>query len=167
MAKLITCVTCQDSYQEGSHCKTCKSMEDFGSAGTPLDIRSNTDMGIITCKVCLTPYPGQKECPTCLHKRLMSMLPPTPEDVTGDLMKACSVRYCLGRKSYIVSECAGWIITNWNQWSPTLQKYIRDDVEREFKRHEDGDGRISGMSPLGMECDIQEWKKVRALWHKG
>ena len=31
----------------------------------------------------------------------------------ADLMAIAAVRYCLGRMSYIVGDCADWLIAEW------------------------------------------------------
>lgn len=48
----------------------------------------------------------------------------------NDLMVMASVRYCLGRSSYIVSSCQTWIQTYWNNLpDKTKEIIIRDIVE--------------------------------------
>lgn len=85
----------------------------------------------------------------------------------GDLMVLAAVRYCLGRKSYIVSDCVDWLIEQWPNISDSMKKIIQRDVEEEFKK--DNMVRAAGehclsYKPLGMDCDRAEWERVRNLW---
>lgn len=89
-----------------------------------------------------------------------------PEKLYGrdHLMVIAAVRYCIGRMSYIVSDCADWIIANWNEWPANTREIIKRDIEDEFKR--DDEARDDGREwrPLGWDCDRKEWERVRRLW---
>ena len=79
------------------------------------------------------------------------------------LMIVAAVRYCLGRRSYIVSDCADWIIANWESWPDHIQNIIQRDVEESFVR--DDEARLgNGYKRLGDDCDRAEWERVRNLW---
>ena len=77
------------------------------------------------------------------------------------LMPVAAVRYCLGRQTYIVSDCADWIIGCWHKIPKRMQLVIQRDIEEAFEH----DDRIdSGYRALGANCDRQQWERVRALW---
>ena len=73
-------------------------------------------------------------------------------------------RYCLGRMTYIVSDCANWLIKIWPLLSPSTQRIVRLDIEEAFER-DDAD-REAGRTykALGHDCDRKQWERVRALW---
>jgi hypothetical protein len=76
------------------------------------------------------------------------------------LMIIAAVRYCIGRRSYIVSDCADWILANWDDWPENVRTIIQRDLEQEFERA----AQNPDWNPLGDDCDKREWEKVRALW---
>jgi hypothetical protein len=78
------------------------------------------------------------------------------------LMVTAAVRYCIGRRSYIVSDCADWILANWGDWPENVKTIIQRDIEQEFDR----DVQNPNWKPIGDDCDKREWEKVRALWEK-
>ena len=78
----------------------------------------------------------------------------------GGLMITAAVRYCIGRRSYIVSECVDWILANWNGWPDSVKAIIERDVEDEFEC----DDQNPEWNRLGDACDKRQWEKVRALW---
>ena len=89
-----------------------------------------------------------------------------PEKLYGrdHLMVVAAVRYCIGRMTYIVGDCADWIIANWNEWPQNTQESIKRDLEEAFAR--DDEDRESGRDckSLGHDCDRAEWSRVRKLW---
>ena len=79
-------------------------------------------------------------------------------------MVIAATRYCLGRMTYIVSDCADWLIKIWPLLSPSTQRIVRADIEEAFSR-DDADreaGRI--YKALGHDCDRHQWARVRRLW---
>lgn len=83
-----------------------------------------------------------------------------------------SVRYCLGRKSYAVSECSDIVRYYWKEAGDNTKYIIKRDIAEEIKRHDswiaidlntpDKDGSYikkleDGHSLLGMECDALNW----------
>jgi hypothetical protein len=82
----------------------------------------------------------------------------------GDLMAIAAVRYCLGRQSYIVSDCASWLIAAWPDLSEDARKTICRDVDEEFARDDEARERNAEYKPLGADCDRADWERVRALW---
>jgi hypothetical protein len=77
-----------------------------------------------------------------------------------------TVRYCLGRQTYIVGECARWLIANWADIEPQMKTLIERDVEDEFRRDDEARSRAreGEHKPLGWDCDRKEWERVRELW---
>jgi hypothetical protein len=80
----------------------------------------------------------------------------------GGLMVTAAVRYCIGRRSYIVGDCVDWILANWRDWPENVRTIIQRDLEHEFERA----AQNPDWNPLGDSCDKQEWEKVRKLWEK-
>lgn len=82
----------------------------------------------------------------------------------ADLMAIAAVRYCIGHTSYIVSDCADWLIEQWPNIEPGARKTIIRDIEEAFSRdNEDRDGNRTHRA-LGHDCDRQTWERVRKLW---
>jgi hypothetical protein len=83
-------------------------------------------------------------------------------------MILAAVRYCLGRTSYIVCECADQIVELWPSLDGDTRRLIERDIETEFRR--DDTSRAERLlhpplhHPLGMDMDRREWERVRALW---
>ena len=82
----------------------------------------------------------------------------------GGLMALAAFRYCLGRSTYIVSDCADWLIANWQAMPEGTRHCIQREVEEAIKRDEDARERREEYLPLGHDCDRAEWLRVRALW---
>ena len=81
-----------------------------------------------------------------------------------DLMVTAAFRYCLGRMTYIVSDCADWLVWQWPKINERAKNIIKRDLEEAFK--DDDESRAAGKDrhPLGHDCDRREWERVRALW---
>lgn len=81
----------------------------------------------------------------------------------GDLMALAAVRYCLGRMSYIVGDCADWLCEQWPNIKPsarnTIERDIREAVQRDDESRRDG----REHHPLGMDMDRAEWLRVLAM----
>jgi hypothetical protein len=85
----------------------------------------------------------------------------------SDSMAVAAVRYCLGRRTYIVGECVQWLEQQWPNLSEGAQRNIRSDIESEFVRDDrvrTCGGDHQAFKPLGDECDRAEWEKARRLW---
>jgi hypothetical protein len=88
----------------------------------------------------------------------------------NEIMVAAAVRYCLGRRTYIVHSCADWLIGQWAGFSAHTRELVQRDIEEEFtqddaSRAEPTDNWIAGpVHPLGHDADRREWERVRALW---
>ena len=79
-------------------------------------------------------------------------------------MAIAAVRYCIGRQSYIVGDCADWLIEAWPNLQESTRKIIQRDIDGAFDS--DDKNRIDGLEykALGMDCDRAEWERVRSLW---
>jgi hypothetical protein len=90
----------------------------------------------------------------------------------GGLMSMAAFRYCLGRMTYIVTECVDWIIPNWDNFHPSIRVLIELELEEAFVKDDDmrqepydaGGGDF--YLPLGHDCDRRQWERVRKLWNK-
>lgn len=81
-----------------------------------------------------------------------------------DLMAIAAVRYCLGRTTYIVSDCCDWLVEQWSNIKPSARAVIKRDIEEAFARDDDAREAGNSYKPLGWDCDRQSWEKVRGLW---
>jgi len=81
------------------------------------------------------------------------------------LMALAAVRYCLGRQTYIVSDCCDWLIASWKDLKPSMRDIIKRDIKEEFKRDDEyrADGIVENL-PLGANMDREQWERVRKLW---
>lgn len=80
------------------------------------------------------------------------------------LMAVSAVRYCLGRRTYIVSDCQVWLCEIWDKLPEKAQSIIQRDVEEAFKRDDEDRAAGKDYRALGDACDMRSWEKVRALW---
>ena len=81
-----------------------------------------------------------------------------------DLMAIAAVRYCLGRMTYITSDCGEWLIAQWPNIKPSAQAVIGRDIDEAFERDDEARDSGDAYKPLGCDCDRAVWAKVRALW---
>jgi hypothetical protein len=81
-----------------------------------------------------------------------------------DIMAVAAVRYCLGRMTYITSDCADWMIEQWANIKPSAQKVIQQDIYDAFRADDTARQQGGQYKPLGWDCDRKEWERVRALW---
>ncbi len=70
----------------------------------------------------------------------------------GDLMVTAAHRYCLGRRTYIVSECVNWLISNWKRLEDHTKKLILEETQEAIDR-----------DYAGESCDVREWNKILEL----
>ena len=83
----------------------------------------------------------------------------------GQFVVVATFRYCLGRQTYIVQECADWLLLHW----PVIEQPVRNLIQRELERAFEQDDRAragdaQGYKPLGWDCDREQWERVRSLW---
>ena len=81
-----------------------------------------------------------------------------------DLMVTAAFRYCCGRMTYIVSDCADWLIDQWPAFSDNAKAIIQRDLEEAFQSDDADRERGSDYKALGHDCDREEWERVRKLW---
>ena len=80
------------------------------------------------------------------------------------LMVIAATRYCLGRMTYVVGECASWLIKTWPLLSQQTQNIIKRDIEEAFARDDEDREAGRDFKALGWDCDRAEWLRVRKLW---
>lgn len=61
----------------------------------------------------------------------------------------CAMRYALGRKTYVVSSVVNQIVENWHNIDQSSKEVILEEINDAINKNE-----------AGMDCDINEWKKV-------
>lgn len=61
------------------------------------------------------------------------------QDLDSQLMAIAAHRYCLGRRSYIVSSCIDWLTKNWNDIQPGHQTGILKDTQAAIDADHAGD----------------------------
>jgi hypothetical protein len=83
-----------------------------------------------------------------------------------DLMAMATVRYCLGRMTYIVSDCADWLIEHWENIAENTREIIKRDIEEAFEQDDDDREKGREYKRLGHDADRQQWERVRQLWYK-
>ena len=66
-----------------------------------------------------------------------------------DSMVLWAFRYCLGRQSYAVGDCADYLIAYWSHIDGVTQKLIRHEIEEALKN-----------GNYGMEIDKRTWENV-------
>lgn len=96
--------------------------------------------------------------------RLEASVSPQPWG-SGQFVVVATFRYCLGRQTYIVQECADWLLLHW----PVIEQPVRDLIRRELERAFEQDdkaraGEAQGYKPLGWDCDREQWERVRSMW---
>ena len=89
---------------------------------------------------------------------------PIPVYGRGDIMVIAAMRYCLGRSTYIVSDCCEWLIAHWNTFEQGTRDTIQRDIERAFRQDNDDRTHNSTIKALGHDSDREEWERVRNLW---
>jgi hypothetical protein len=87
-------------------------------------------------------------------------------NLNGDA--ACwAVRYCLGRMTYVSQSCADWLERAWPEFDERTRDHIRNDVEEAFRRDDGARANGHSSNALGMDCDREQWRRVRRLWQGG
>ena len=56
----------------------------------------------------------------------------------GQFAVVAAFRYCLGRQTYIVQECADWLLLHW----PVIEQPVRDLIKRELERAFEQDDKV-------------------------
>ena len=73
-----------------------------------------------------------------------------------DFIILSAFRYALGRQTYIVRLTVDWLIYHWNGIPPRTRDLIERDLEEAFR----ADKRGVHYSPLGGECDKEDWTRL-------
>ena len=81
-----------------------------------------------------------------------------------DLMAIAAVRYCLGRMTYITSDCSEWLVQQWPNIKPSARAVIQRDIDEAFACDDEAREAGDSFRPLGWDCDRAVWQKVRELW---
>lgn len=80
----------------------------------------------------------------------------------GEMLAIAAVRYCMGRRSYIVGVCIDWLNDIWDDLGEQTRNVILSDLEVEIDRERRTPG------TLGMDCDVQGWTKLyKSLKERG
>lgn len=80
-----------------------------------------------------------------------------------DLMAVAAVRYCIGRMSYIVGDCADWLCQQWPNIAPNARTVIERDIREAAQRDDESRERGDQYRPLGMDMDRAQWLRVLAM----
>jgi hypothetical protein len=72
-----------------------------------------------------------------------------PEWGFHNLMVLAAFRYCLGRRSYIVSICVDWLIRYWQEIDHDTRKIIIKEIAAEAEKGDTGD-----------TCDAEVWQEL-------
>ena len=88
----------------------------------------------------------------------------TPDYGRSNLMVTSAVRYCLGRRTYIVGDCVDWLLRIWPTLDVATRRLIEMDIEAEFDADDRARANGAAYKPLGMDMDRQQWERVRKLW---
>lgn len=67
-----------------------------------------------------------------------------------DFLLHTSFRYCLGRKTYVTSECVELLL----KYKHALHPHRHNQIVKEIKQYRE----MHGLA--GMQCDDDEWQKV-------
>jgi hypothetical protein len=77
-----------------------------------------------------------------------------PFDAATDSMVFYAFRYCLGRQTYVISECVEYLVENWHRLSDNTRTQIKEIL---------GD---AGIQRLQGSIDSAEWAKVLEMVQK-
>lgn len=82
--------------------------------------------------------------------------PPAGPWGMNDLMAVAAVRYCLGRRTYIVGICVEWLQGVWIALGAGARRCIQRDIEEAL-----------GAGCAGDEADVRCWRSACELWRAG
>jgi hypothetical protein len=85
--------------------------------------------------------------------------------VDADLIVMAAMRYCMGRRSYIVSTMVDFLIANWDNLSDSCKSILKRDLEEAFERDDEDRARGREFSHLGDNIDRVTWERVRELYN--
>ncbi len=62
-----------------------------------------------------------------------------PEWGYHNLMVIAAFRYCLGRRTYIVSSCVDWLVKYWDDIDPNTRSIIVEETKKAIDNGDSGD----------------------------
>jgi hypothetical protein len=77
----------------------------------------------------------------------------------------CAFRYCLGRMTYVVSDCCDWLRERWPACGSEFRSLVKKEIDEAIVREDEhiaSLGRHIGCTALGMEMDSKSWRELRA-----
>ena len=83
-----------------------------------------------------------------------------------DLMVLAAFRHCLGKRMYMVQDCADWLIINWSKFDDAVKDSIKRELEESFLYDDSCRLNNDEFRYLGDNCDRLDWERVRALWEE-
>lgn len=72
-----------------------------------------------------------------------------------ETVTVCSVRYALGRRSYVVGDVAGIVRAVWSELRPSIRNVIIKDVDEALR------GAEARGTTVGMQMDHDVWMLLR------
>lgn len=80
-----------------------------------------------------------------------------------DLMAVAAFRYCLGRSSYIVGDCADWLTDQWQNITPNMRHVIERDLREAIARDDQSRQDRTEHHALGMDMGRAVWLEVLVM----
>ena len=80
------------------------------------------------------------------------------------MLLIAATRYFTGRMTIATCAFARELATAWPEIPEETRNIIKRDLEDEFRRDDEARKRGDQHKPLGMDCDREAWKQVRAMW---
>jgi hypothetical protein len=81
------------------------------------------------------------------------------DTLDDQLMAQAAVGYCVGRQTYMVDVCAGWVRATWGEFTPRTKSIILRDVVRELLA-----GRAGSESDAFVWQELARWMYVHASY---
>ena len=78
----------------------------------------------------------------------------------ADIMAVAAVRYCMGRSSYIVGDCADWLKENWQEISDRAKQTITRDLRNALDQDDHDRITKQAHNHLGHDMDKAIWLDV-------
>lgn len=78
------------------------------------------------------------------------------------LMAVSAFRYCLGRQTYIVSDCVDWLAAEWAGLPANVRHIIARELRDEVRRDDEAREAGANYKPLGHDIDRADWLRLLA-----
>ena len=78
-------------------------------------------------------------------------------------MVTAAFRYCMGRSTYIVSDCVDWLMDVWPHLNQSTKALIKRELVEGFRADDEARSRGATFFPLGHDCDRDQWRKLKAF----